>query len=352
MVDKISAADSIQSAREAHLSYVDDSKPGITRRHKGKRFIYFNERGKQIRDPKIIARINHLVIPPAWKEVWICPRQNGHLQATGRDVRGRKQYRYHVRWRETRDETKYEHIISFGRALPKIRRRVVRDLTHHGLPREKVLATVVRLLETTLIRVGNDEYARTNHSYGLTTMHNRHVDIHGSKVTFNFRGKSGKKHVIDVENQKLAKIVRRCLHLPGYELFQYVDSDGKPVNVTSSDINEYLHEITKADFTAKDFRTWAGTVLAARALQEFQKFTSDTEAKRNVVSAIEAVSKMLGNTPAICRKCYIHPTVLNTYLDGSLVKRLKKKAESKLAKSLHSLRPEEGAVLMLLQQTL
>ncbi|MEO8205236.1 MAG: DNA topoisomerase IB [Chthoniobacterales bacterium] len=353
MKDKNSAilSDPIQSAQEAHLSYVDDSKPSITRRYKGKKFLYFGSDGKQIRDTEVIARINHLVIPPAWKEVWICPNANGHLQATGRDVRGRKQYRYHTRWRKTRDETKYEHIIAFGRALPKIRRRVVRDLKQSGLSREKVLATVVRLLETTLIRVGNDEYARDNRSYGLTTMHNRHVDIHGSKVTFSFRGKSGKKHVIDVENPRLAKIVRRCRDLPGYELFEYINSDGQPVNVTSFDINQYLREITKGDFTAKDFRTWAGTVLAARALQEFKKFSTNTEAKRNMVSAIEAVAKMLGNTPAICRRCYIHPTILDTYLDGSLIRRLKKKAKTKLTNGLHSLRPEEVAVLMLLQQT-
>jgi DNA topoisomerase-1 len=243
-------------------------------------------------------------------------------------------------------------MIAFGRALPKIRRRVARDLGRRGLPREKVLATIVRLLETTLIRVGNDEYARDNQSYGLTTLQNRHVDIHAGTVTFRFRGKSGKKHVLDVHNRKLARIVKRCRDLPGYELFQYIDESGALVDVTSTHVNEYLREIAGSDFTAKDFRTWAGTVLAARALQEFEKFASQAEAKRNMLRAIESVARMLGNTPAICRRCYVHPIVLDTYLDGSLVERLKAQAEDKLATGIRHLRPEEAAVLMLLQQTL
>jgi DNA topoisomerase-1 len=243
-------------------------------------------------------------------------------------------------------------MIAFGRALPKIRRRVARDLRRRGLPREKALATIVRLLETTLIRVGNDEYARDNRSYGLTTMQNRHVAIHAGTVTFRFRGKSGKKHVLDVHNPQLAKIVKRCRDLPGYELFEYIDGSGEVIDVTSTHVNEYLREIAGSDFTAKDFRTWAGTVLAALALQQFESFASQAEAKRNLLRAIESVARMLGNTPAICRRCYVHPVVLDTYLDGSLVERLKGQAEHKLATGMRHLRPEEAAVLMLLQQTL
>jgi DNA topoisomerase I len=340
------------SAREAGLRYVSDARSGITRRRERGDFRYFDARRNRIRDTNVLARIKRLAIPPAWENVWICPDANGHLQATGRDVRGRKQYRYHPDWRNLRDEAKYDRMIAFGRALPKIRRRVARDLGRRGLPREKVLATIVRLLETTLIRVGSDEYARDNQSYGLTTLQDRHTDIRAGTVTFRFRGKSGKKHVLDVRNQKLAKIVKRCRDLPGYELFQYIDESGSLVDVTSTHVNEYLREIAGSDFTAKDFRTWAGTVLAARALQEFEKFASQAEAKRNMLRAIESVARMLGNTPAICRRCYVHPIVLDTYLDGSLVERLKAQAEHKLATGIRHLRPEEAAVLMLLQQTL
>ena len=243
-------------------------------------------------------------------------------------------------------------MIGFGRALQKIRRRIARDLSRRGLPREKVLATIVRLLETTLIRVGNEEYARDNKSYGLTTLQDRHAEIRSGKVIFKFRGKSGKDHVFDIRNRKLANIVKRCRDLPGYELFQYVDDSGAPVDITSSDVNAYLREISGADFTAKDFRTWAGTVLAARALQEFEKFTSEAEAKRNLLQAVEAVARMLGNTPAICRRCYVHPVVLDSYLDGTLVDQLKRRAEQKLISGIRKLPPDEAAVLMLLQQTL
>ncbi len=340
------------SAREAGLRYVNDARPGLTRKRKGKEFAYFDARGKTLRAKEDLARIRHLAIPPAWEDVWICPLPNGHLQATGRDVKGRKQYRYHAKWREARDETKYDRMVAFGKALPAIRRKVARDLNRPALSREKVLATIVRLLETTLIRIGNDDYARTNHSYGLTTMHDRHVKVRGETVTFTFKGKSGINHVIDVQNRKLAGIVRKCRDLPGYELFQYPDGQGNVVDITSSDVNEYLHEITKAEFTAKDFRTWSGTVLAARALQEFEAFSSQKQAKQNMLEAIKAVSGMLGNTPAICRRCYVHPIILDTYLDGSLIDRLQKKAEKKLATEIKSLRPEEAAVLMLLQQTL
>jgi len=340
------------SAKEAGLRYTNDSRPGIQRKKSGKDFEYFDSRGRRIRDRNTLVRLKRLVIPPAWEDVWICPSPNGHLQATGRDARGRKQYRYHQDWRTERDATKYGNMIAFGHALPKIRRRVQRDLARKGLPREKVLATVTRLLETTLIRVGSDEYARTNHSFGLTTMRNHHVTVRGGQFTFSFRGKSGKSHVIDVKNARLAKIVRRCKDLPGQELFAYLDEEGRAVDVTSSEVNDYLREITGSSFTAKDFRTWAGTVLAAQALQEFNKFENKTEARRNMVRAVESVARMLGNTPAICRKSYIHPIILETYLDGSLVEQLQKTLESKLSHTIRRLRPAEAAVMMLLQQKL
>jgi len=342
----------VQSAKAAGLKYFSDTKPGIRRERVRDGFRYRSVEGRVIRDRNDLVRITRLAIPPAWEDVWICPLEDGHLQATGRDARGRKQYRYHVDWRTVRDESKYGRMIAFGRALPKIRRKVGRDLRVKGLPREKVLATVVRLLETTLIRVGNDEYARDNKSFGLTTMHNRHARVQGPKVTFSFRGKSGIKHVIDIENRKLARIVKQCRDLPGYELFGYVDESGNAVDVTSTDINNYLREITGEAFTAKDFRTWAGTVLAARALQEFEKFSTQKEAKQNMLNAIEAVARLLGNTPAICRKCYVHPVVMDTYLDGSLTERLKRKMEQKLTRDVRHLRPDEAAVMMLLQQSL
>ena len=346
-------ADVVASAREASLRYVTDGMPGIRRRRrKHQKFEYLDPRGKRVRDFSLLDRIRRLAIPPAWEEVWICPREDGHLQATGRDARGRKQFRYHADWRKVRDATKYDRMIAFGRALPRIRRRVTRDLARRGLPRKKVLATVVRLLETTLIRVGNTEYARANNSYGLTTLRDRHVSVKGSEINFYFRGKSGKKHVIKLENARLAKIVRQCRDLPGYELFQYVDETGGPVSISSNDVNDYLREIAGAEFTAKDFRTWAGTVLAARAFQEFKRFSTMMEAKRNMLEAVEAVARMLGNTPAICRRCYVHPVVLDSYLDGTLVTRLKKSAEQKLTRDIKNLRPEEAAVLMLLQANL
>lgn len=341
-----------QSARKAGLCHVSDLKPGFRRQRRGKDFAYINEKGKPLRKVADLRRIRHLAIPPAWEDVWICPKENGHIQATGRDVRGRKQYRYHEEWRKVRDETKYQSMIAFGKALPKLRQRVNRDLNRKALSREKVLATVVRLLETTLIRVGNDEYVRDNKSYGLTTMENRHVKVRGAKVSFTFRGKSGKSHHIDLEDRKLASIVRRCRDLPGQELFAYVDEEGAPVDVTSGDVNDYLREATGKPFTAKDFRTWAGTVLAAQALQEFENFNTGTEAKRNMLRAIEAVAAMLGNTPAICRKSYIHPVILDTYLEGALVEQLRRTVERKLTNNIQRLRPDEAAVLMLLQQKL
>jgi DNA topoisomerase-1 len=341
-----------EAAKDAGLRYFNDDQPGIRRRRRGKNFVYLDRAGTVVRDDETLARINRLAIPPAWKEVWICPSSNGHLQATGRDARNRKQYRYHPRWREQRDQTKFERMISFAEALPVIRRRVQRDLALPGLPREKVLASVVRLLETTLIRVGNDEYARHNKSYGLTTMRDRHVTVRGHRIFFSFKGKSGKEHEIDIRDPQLARIVKRSQDLPGEELFAYQDEQGVVRDVTSQDVNDYLRDISGSDFTAKDFRTWSGTVLAATALREFEKATNQRQAKKNVVTAIEAVAKMLGNTPAVCRKCYVHPAILNAYLQGTTIAVLQQRMGRKLATSLRKLKPEEAAVLMLLREKL
>ena len=344
--------DPLVSAKAAGLRYVTDATEGLTRRPKGKAFAYLGVDGKPIRDPADLARINALVIPPAWTAVWICPRADGHLQATGRDDRGRKQYRYHPRWREVRDESKYDRMMAFAGALPAIRRRTDADLARPGLPLEKVLAAVVRLLETTLIRVGNEAYARSNKSFGLTTMRDRHVRVGKKDVRFEFRGKSGVKHEIDLADPRLAKIVGRCRDLPGQELFQYLDADGHPRTIDSAEVNAYLREAAGREFTAKDFRTWAGTVLASLALREFEAFDSEAQAKKNVVRAIEHVAERLGNTPSVCRKCYIHPEVIEAYLDGSMLQTLRQRAENEIRDGLSNLRPEEAAVVALLQQRL
>jgi DNA topoisomerase I len=338
----------IETARSAGLRYVSDSQPGIQRRRAGKGFSYTSPDGQIIHDAATLRRIKALAIPPAWKEVWICPSPNGHIQATGRDARGRKQYRYATRWRTYRDENKYGRMIAFAEALPRIRAQVQQDMAQPGLPRTKVLATVVRLLETTLIRVGNEEYAKANKSFGLTTMRDQHVQINGSTLHFEFRGKSGVKHRLDLSDRRVAQIVRRCRDIPGHELFQYIDEDGDRQTIGSGDVNEYLRAVSGDDFTAKDFRTWAGTVLAALALKEFETFDSQTEAKKNVVRAIEAVAERLGNTAAVCRKCYIHPTVVDAYLDGTLSATLQQRTEHELAENLSDLPPEEAAVLALL----
>lgn len=338
------------AARAAQLRYVSDAERGLRRRRKGKAFTYLRPGGEPLRDRATLARINSLAIPPAWQDVWICGSPNGHLQATGRDARGRKQYRYHPRWREAQDQNKYERIIAFAKALPKIRRAVARHLRKRGLPREKVLAAAVKLLETTLIRVGNDEYARDNHSFGLTTMHDAHVKLRGAAIRFDFRGKHGIEHEIDLKDRRLASIVHACRELPGQELFQYLDEAGEVRDVGSTDVNDYLREISGADFTAKDFRTWAGTALAAQALKEFQDFDSKAAAKRNVTKAIERVAERLGNTQAICRKCYVHPAIIDAYMDRSLLETLKRRTEKELRGTLHRLSSEEAAVLALLQQ--
>jgi DNA topoisomerase-1 len=345
-------ADPVKSARSAGLRYVSDTKPGIRRVRAGKGFRYVGPDGKPVRDPKALRRIRSLAVPPAWTHVWVCPLANGHLQATGRDARGRKQHRYHPGWRRARDETKYHRMVAFARLLPRLRRRVERDLALPGLPRRKVLAAIVRLLETTLIRVGNEEYARNNQSFGLTTLQDRHAEIEGSHVCFHFRGKSGLEHEIDLTDRRLARIVQQCQDLPGQELFQWVDEAGRVHDVNSADVNEYLRDLTDCPFTAKDFRTWAGTVLASRALQEFQSFDSQAQARRNVVRAIEQVARRLGNTRAVCRKCYVHPAVVEAYLDGSLLKTLRGRVEAEIRGSLRELRPEEAAVLAFLQERL
>ena len=317
----------LEAAEEAGLRYVSENQPGYGRKAKGDDFEYFDTEGKAARDELRLLRIKRLAIPPAWTDVWISPTANGHVQATGRDARKRKQYIYHERWREMRDENKYERIVSFGKALPKIRRRVSKDLSLPGLPRNKVLAAIMQLLEDSFIRVGNEEYARENKSFGLTTMQGRHVDVKGSKMRFRFRGKSGIKHDVDVTDRRIAKIVLKLQDLPGQELFQYVDENDEVCDITSQDVNDYLREITGEDFTAKDFRTWAGTVLAAIALSAVGAFETKKQAKANVKDAIDAVSKILRNTPAICRKCYIHPAVLETYLSGEPIEGLKRTVE-------------------------
>lgn len=346
------SAEARAAADDADLIYVTDHAPGITRRRVGKGFVFLDAKGRRVADDDTLARIRSLAIPPAWREVWICPQARGHLQATGRDARGRKQHRYHPRWRETRDRAKFSRTIAFGRALPRIRRRVARDLRRPGLGREKVLATMVRLLETTLIRVGNEEYLKQNGSVGLSTMRDRHVSVRRGVIRFNFRGKSGKRHEINLADPRLAKIVRRTQELPGQELFQYLDDAETPQSISSTDVNAYLREIAGAEFSAKDFRTWAGTVIAALALRECEAFTTKKEAKRNLVGAIESVARRLGNTPAICRKCYIHPAIMDSYLDGKTIEVIRARAATALHTARSGLSSEEKAVLALLRARL
>jgi DNA topoisomerase-1 len=352
----VDSPDSVQAvidprdaAESAGLRYISDDRPGIRRKKAGTGFTYTRPDGSRIAEREALKRIKALAIPPAWTAVWICPFADGHIQATGRDAKGRKQYRYHSRFREVRESTKYEHVVAFADALPAIREKVRDHMSLSGLPREKVLATVVHLLETTLIRVGNDDYARQNNSYGLTTLKNRHVAVDGNEVRFRFTGKSGKQWSLRVRDRRVAKIIRACQELPGQELIQYIDEQGVCRDVSSTDVNEYLKEITGKDITAKDFRTWAGTVLAAMALSELESFDNAAQAKRNLRSAIEKVSARLGNTPTICRKCYVHPEVLNSYMDGNLLLEIKSQAESELRSAVSSLRPEEAAVLAMLR---
>jgi DNA topoisomerase I len=344
--------ESVSSAEGAGLRFVGDDEKGITRKRRGKAFRYLSASGATLKDRAELARIRKLAIPPAWTEVWICPSSSGHIQATGRDTRGRKQYRYHPDWNRIRDEAKYDRLLAFARALPRIRKTVQGHMSERGLGRKKVLATVVHLLEATLIRVGNREYARDNKSYGLTTLQDRHVSCAGSEVRFKFRGKTGKEWRLKISDRRVSRIVRSCQELPGQHLFQYEDDGGEVCQISSADVNDYLREISGAEITAKDFRTWAGTVLAAMALGEFECFNSETEAKRNIRTAIATVAARLGNTATICRKCYVHPEVLSCYLEGTLVKMLRQKPRKEACEDAARLRPEEAATLMLLQARL
>ena len=311
--------DGAESARDAGLRYVSDSMPGLSRHRRGRGFVYRNQRQRLVADARTLARIRAIVIPPAWRDVWISPDARGHLQATGRDARNRKQYRYHPLWTALRGETKYGRMVMFGRALPALRRQVARDLRQPALSRERVLATVVTLLERTLIRVGNDEYARANRSFGLTTLENRHVRVRGAHVSFRFRAKSGVQQVVELEDAALARSVKRIQDLPGQILFQYLDLTGARQSVGSADVNAYVRASTGQDFTAKDFRTWAGTVLAACALGRLEIEASVAARKRQVAAVVASVATRLGNTPAVCRRCYIHPGIIDAFMDGKVV---------------------------------
>ncbi len=344
------ALDPAVAAKRAALRYVHDSMPGIITRHNARNgFDYRLPDGSLVRDIATLKRIHALAIPPAWTDVWICRDPNGHLQATGRDQRGRKQYRYHPRWREVRDEAKYGKLLIFARVLPLIRTRVEEDLKRSGLPRERVLAAVVRLMELTLFRVGNSEYAKKNKSFGLTTLRDRHVRIDGSHIHLSFRGKSGNRYESDINDRRLARIVKGCRDLPGYELFQYLDEGGNQHAVGSEEVNAYLREITGEDITAKDFRTWAGTQLAAEALRAFRNLDSESKRKKAIVRAVEKVARHLGNTPAICRRCYIHPAILDGYIDGTLLEALAARTTTYLKENIAKMSAEEAAVTAFLR---
>lgn len=345
-----SIVDPQDAAISAGLVYVSDTEPGIRRRRAGKGFSYRGPDGKTVKDKEMLDRIRSLAIPPAYTDVWICADPDGHIQATGRDARGRKQYRYHPRFREVRDSTKYERMLDFAAALPALRARVDEDMRRRGMPREKVLATVVHLLETTMIRVGNADYVKQNKSHGLTTLNDRHVKVDGSQVRFRFKGKSGKEWNLGIRDRRVARIVKASQDLPGQHLFQYIDDEGERRGVTSGDVNAYLREISGTDITAKDFRTWTGTVLAAMALAEYEKADSAAAAKRNVREAIEQVSATLGNTPTICRKCYVHPQVIDSYLSDDLALEITEEIAEELDEP--ALRPEERKVLEFLKQRL
>jgi len=344
--------DPIEIARAIGLRYVSDTEPGIRREpgDEGAGFRYFDAHGEPITGPRVLARIEALRIPPAWVEVWICPRADGHVQATGRDARGRKQYRYHAEWSATRNQTKYHRMLQFGAALPALRQRIDADLSRRGLPRDKVLATVLRLMELTFIRVGNVEYARANSSYGLTTLRDKHVQVNGSAIRFQFIGKSGQKHAIDVRDRRLAHIVRQCRDIPGYELFQYFDEGGGRQRVGSGDVNDYLRAATGDEFSAKDVRTWGGSVLAAAALAALGPAESETAARRNVVQVVKDVAGALGNRPATCRKYYVHPAVLDAYATGELAANWTADVAAAEAEPAAGLSAEESAFLALLRR--
>jgi DNA topoisomerase I len=344
------ATSSTTEIRDAGLHFASDDRPGITRRRAGRGFSYRAPSGEPVRDATTLARLRSLAVPPAWTDVWICADARGHLQAVGRDARGRKQYRYHASWRARRDDHKFDRLVAFAAVLPRIRRRCETDLRRPGVPREKVLALVVRLLELTLIRVGNDEYARTNRSFGLTTLRGRHALVKGAQVRFRFRGKSGKQHEISLRDRRLAALIRRCQDLPGQELFEYVDDTGEVRGISSQDVNDYLREASGADYTAKDFRTWAGTVLAYRALLALQPAATEQDAKHGVVSAMEVTAGRLGNTPAVARGSYVHPAVIDAYLDGSIGKALVAASDDAAEAPFGATPGEEAAVVRLLQR--
>ena len=350
-MESLRASEHRRSATRAGLRYVTDGVAGIRRRRSGRGWAYYAPGGERISDPKVRRRLNSLAIPPAWTEVWICPDPDGHIQATARDARGRKQYRYHPSYREARDRSKFRRMLEFSEVLPALRERVERDLRVGELSLRQLLATVVRLLDRTLIRVGNDEYARENHSFGLTTLRRRHVKIEGSMLRFSFRGKSGVEHSVALADPRLARIIQRCQDLPGHELFQYLDSDARRQTVTSDDVNAYLREITGCDVTAKDFRTWGGTMLAAVQLRAMGPAASRREADRNVVRAIDAVAERLGNTRAVCRKYYVHPALVQAYLLGMTVPRPSARRGQR-GRTTPALRRDEVAVLQFLQEKL
>jgi DNA topoisomerase-1 len=337
------------AAKAAGLRYVSDIMPGFTRRKRGSSFVYLDTQGKILKDQKQLQRIRTLVIPPAWTSVWICPLENGHLQATGRDEKGRKQYRYHEDWNQIRNETKFTKMHVFAEKLPEIRKRVQKDLETSGIGRNKVLAAIVKIMEQTMIRIGNEEYAEKNESYGLTTIRNKHAEVHGPKVRFRFKGKSGKLHDVEIEDRRIAQIVRKCQELQGQELFGYIDEDGNAVDVSSNDVNEYLREITGENITAKDFRTWGGTVQAALAFQELGPHKTKTELKKMMVQAVQRTAACLRNTPSVCRKYYIHPCVFKAYESGSLFKIHASCQKSKRSK-IKGLFAEEIFALRLLEK--
>ena len=346
--DVCPALDPALSAENAGLRYVTDDDPGITRRKAGRGFAYHSPRGEVIRDAETLDRIRKLAVPPAWTEVWICPRADGHIQATGRDARGRKQYRYHPKWHEIRDETKYERLIEFAENLPTIRARIEEDMKLRGLTREKVLATVVYLLDTTLIRVGNERYTKQNNSFGLTTLRTRHVEAGSERLRFSFKGKSGKSWKLTVSDRRIARIVRQCQEMPGQLLFQYWNGDGTPHAIDSADVNDYIRGVLGNGFTAKHFRTWAGTVIAAHALLDASGFSSKTEAVRKLNTAVDRVAERLVNTRAISRRCYVHPAVIESFLEGTIAADFGKGRAAKLK----ALKPEEAPVLALLKARL
>jgi DNA topoisomerase I len=345
---QLSAADPLSSAKAAHLRYVTGNGPGISRKRRGTGFSYLGADSKPVRDQATLQRIRSLVIPPAWEHVWICSFESGHIQAIGRDARGRKQYRYHPHYREVRDQAKFDRMLAFGAVLPKIRAHVDKDLSLHGLPQRKVVAAIVRLLDQTCIRIGNEEYAKTNKSFGLTTLRDRHADVHGASIHLHFRGKSHQDHDITLRDRRLAKIVKRCQDLPGQELFQYQMDTGDPVNVDSADVNEYLREITQEHFTAKDFRTWHGTGHMARELVALGPPNTETEGKRNIAQAVKETAKHLGNRPAACRKYYIHPAVFASYTEQTIFSVIQNVADDSSANP-GELRSFERAVLRLVE---